>query len=235
MKDMLSKFLLWMYLALVRGADSKTVRYYICNVSANFGQDLLDFVATILTIRANYSAGTIRDSKGNVYNISAFSLPTKLTNFIRSGRTYLFSSGKSKTKPLLEYEIVPTHIIEQIGVFASNVEQVIGLKAMPDEQGNKHYSYEIMSPDRMIAFYSDLGVKVESKCASENAFTHCSLSEFNTACDDSGNVYLVGGEFSAEESYLSGLLVPNSLSEYMRQCPTPTDEEMVTWLKDVFF
>jgi len=223
-------FILYVYESILRGTDSRTKRYFVFNYKSTFLKDMLDFCATLMMIRANTKVGTIHDDNGNVFNIKEYSLPTKLKGFMDAGESYLFDSGKQgEAEPLFKFKWDEAIFAKAVAAFM--------LEKQNDVKGFNYEfeSAQVMSPDRMERFYRNLNVDNE-KLSSDMTFEARDLQEFETVLDDQGRVFLIHG--SAVESvpaFISGVVIPSKMGEYLREITRPTEEEMKVWFTKMWF
>jgi hypothetical protein len=249
MKTKLVLLLAMLFDAIIRGADERKLRYYVRNPRDNFFRDMCDFVATILVIRANFKVGTIRDEEGNVYTIKMYTLPDRFTSFINMGEVYFTEAVKEKATPIFKASWIPKDFLSAVKEFQSarRSEIVYHKKTVvrKDENGKDVFEEKaddvydevhIMSPDRMNAFFKDLGVDV-AKCQASGDFHPLTLQDFDMVSDDKGEgMYLIGeGKESNEWAWLSGVTVDEGIGTFLRYMPKPTDEELISWMKGVFF
>lgn len=236
MSKMLVTLLICVYSAILRKTDSRTKRYVIGNKSAMFGRDLCDFIATMENIRANFKIGTIQGSDGEVFNIGDYLIPRGFLVYLRLGEVYFNEASKEKGETIFKAVWRPNEFVEIVRTFFREGYSLPGIykevKKKNDEDGEtvvREFSYypEIMSPTRMKHFYEDLKFEISGKT---DPITASTLQEMNTVSDDQGKQFLIGGEISSECSYLSGVTIPSSITPYLREVPSPTMEEVVSWI-----
>lgn len=236
MSEMLVTLLICVYSAILRKTDSRTKRYVIANNNAMFGRDLCDFIATMENIRANFKIGTIQGSGGEVFNIGDYLIPQGFLAYLRLGEVYFNEASKEKGETIFKAVWNPRKYVEIVRAFFRGGYSLPGLyketKRKTDdgkEEIEREFSYypEIMSPSRMRHFYEDLKFEINGKT---DPITASTLQEMNTVSDDQGRQFLIGGSISSECSYLSGVTIPTSITPYLREVPSPTTEEVVSWI-----
>lgn len=241
MSGMLVTLLICVYSAILRKTDSRTKRYVINNKSAMFGKDLCDFIATMENIRANFKIGTIQGNGGEVFNIGDYLIPHGYLAYLRLGEVYFNEASKEKGETIFKAVWSPSKYVKIVEAFFRGGYPLPGLyretKKKNDNGGEdivREFSYypEIMSPTRMKHFYEDLKFEISGET---NPITASTLQEMNTVSDDQGRQFLIGGDISSECSYLSGVTIPTSITPYLREVPSPTTEEVVSWIAKELF